>query len=454
MGTAALALLAALALTGTTQAAPAEINQRETREKAMAEYHDDFIAVAGPSAQAVQAEYRVPASVAAAQSILESGWGRSTLSVNDKNYFGFKCTGPTSPGPIAIGCHQYLTEECTPDCHTTTAYFRVYASMRDSFRDYGRLLSTYSVYAPAFNHLDDPDEFARKIAVRYATDPEYANKVISLMRTWNLYRFNLGSGSSLSGDGRSDVAAVLGDGRVKAWRNGAGFAPHPWDAEAIVGWDFTDDGLHFADLDGDGDEEIITVLADGRVKAWRHGGTFRDNPWDGAQAVIGNGFGNDTVHFADLDGDRKAEIITVLADGDVKAWHNGGGFVDYPWSGLDAIIGTGFTNENLHFADLDGDRKAEIITVLPSGEVKAWHNGSGFAYYPWDGREAIIGMGFTNDTAHFADLDGDGRSDIVTVLADGQVKAWHNGAGFAYYPWDGREAIIGMGFTNSGLHLV
>jgi hypothetical protein len=69
---------------------------------------------------------------------------------------------------------------------------------------------------------------------------------------------------------------------------------------------------------------------------------------------------------------------------------------------------------------------------------------------PWDG-EAIIGLGFTPDNLHFADLDGDGRSDIVAVMPNGDVKAWHNGHGFAHMPWDG-EAIIGLGFTPNNLH--
>ena len=53
-------------------------------------------------------------------------------------------------------------------------------------------------------------------------------------------------GSSLSGDGKADIAAVLPSGEVKAWRNGAGFAAMPWDADAIIATGFTNDNLHFA----------------------------------------------------------------------------------------------------------------------------------------------------------------------------------------------------------------
>jgi flagellum-specific peptidoglycan hydrolase FlgJ len=84
-------------VTGTAYAAPPEAeSQQENRDSALntmvaAGLQDDYVNVAGPAAQAVQAEFRIPASVTTAQSILESDWGRSSLSANDKNYFGVKC---------------------------------------------------------------------------------------------------------------------------------------------------------------------------------------------------------------------------------------------------------------------------------------------------------------------------------------------------------------------------
>src|SRR3954452_17594538 len=69
--------------------------QQQSRDAAMADaartgeqdFRDDFLNLAGPAAQVVTAEFSVPAAVAIAQGILESNWGRSTLTVNDRNYF-------------------------------------------------------------------------------------------------------------------------------------------------------------------------------------------------------------------------------------------------------------------------------------------------------------------------------------------------------------------------------
>jgi flagellar protein FlgJ len=150
-----------------------------------------FLAAAAGPAQASQREFRVPASVTLAQAILESGWGRSGLSLNDRNYFGMKCFG--NPGPIAASCHDYLTQECSgTTCTTITDSFRVYRSATDSFRDHGRQLASLSRYAAAFAYTNDPNRFAAEIHKGgYATDPEYTNKLVRLMTQYNLYQYDV-----------------------------------------------------------------------------------------------------------------------------------------------------------------------------------------------------------------------------------------------------------------------
>jgi flagellar protein FlgJ len=152
-----------------------------------------FLAAAAGPAQASQREFKVPASVTLAQAILESGWGRSKLSANDKNYFGMKCFG--NPGTIAVSCHDYQTTECnavTMTCWQEVDSFRVYNSPTDSFRDHGRQLATLTRYAAAFNYQRDPNQFAAEVhKAGYATDPAYTTKLVNLMTTYNLYQYDL-----------------------------------------------------------------------------------------------------------------------------------------------------------------------------------------------------------------------------------------------------------------------
>ncbi|WP_018353067.1 sporangiospore maturation cell wall hydrolase GsmA [Longispora albida] len=150
-----------------------------------------FIGSAVEPARSSRATYGVPVSVTIAQAILESGWGGSDLARKDHNLFGIKCFG--WPGPIAVKCASYRTSECKGTrCYRTTAQFRSYRSEADSFADHGRFLRVNDRYAGAFRHTGNPDEFARAIArAGYATDPQYAQKIVNVMKANNLYQYDV-----------------------------------------------------------------------------------------------------------------------------------------------------------------------------------------------------------------------------------------------------------------------
>ncbi|MGX6603846.1 sporangiospore maturation cell wall hydrolase GsmA [Micromonosporaceae bacterium Da 78-11] len=152
-----------------------------------------FLAAAIPGAQAGWRQYGVPASVTIAQAILESGWGRSSLSATDRNYFGIKCQNG-SYGTIANGCHVYRTDECTKagNCFSTTGAFRTYASMSHSFRDHGNFLKVNSRYKPAFTYTKDANKFIWQVwKAGYATDPNYYTKITTLMASQKLYQYDI-----------------------------------------------------------------------------------------------------------------------------------------------------------------------------------------------------------------------------------------------------------------------
>ena len=153
-----------------------------------------YITSVAPHAQREASQYGVPASVAIAQSVLESGWGASTLTTQAKNYFGIKCPSNGDPAaagsPYVSGCLAKPSYEY-PGPVLITSYFRTYASAQNSFLDHGYLLSTRTRYAAAFRYTTNPDQFVREVAAAgYATDPSYADLVVSIMKSYNLYRFD------------------------------------------------------------------------------------------------------------------------------------------------------------------------------------------------------------------------------------------------------------------------
>ncbi|MGV8846858.1 glucosaminidase domain-containing protein [Tessaracoccus sp.] len=151
-----------------------------------------FVATTAAWAQAEEREYGVPASVAMAQAILESGWGESSLTKNAKNWFGIKCSSTASKwqtGCLAVSTKEY---DSAGNLYTTTAQFRKYATDQNSFIDHGLFLKSPARYAKAFKYTNNPDRFIVEVHLGgYATDPQYANKVIDLMVKYNLYQYNV-----------------------------------------------------------------------------------------------------------------------------------------------------------------------------------------------------------------------------------------------------------------------
>ena len=96
--------------------------------------------------------------------------------------------------------------------------------------------------------------------------------------------------------------------------------------------------------------------------------------------------------------------------------------------------GVGIGRDNIIFADINGDRRADYLVVSrTTGSVQLWLNGGdpdesmpGEWYWFPQGMVAS-GVGTTGLGVDFTDLDGDGRAEYVDVHNyTSSVKAWLN----------------------------
>lgn len=141
------------------------------------------------------------ASVILAQAIQETGWGRSTLATQYNNFFGIKATGHTG-STVNMPTWEWIPDPTHPDGGfevTIRGEFRAYSSPEESFRDYANFLRNNPTrYRGAFiEHAPSPQHAIRNIhrgvhvgTGGYATDPEYADKVIRNIATYDLERLD------------------------------------------------------------------------------------------------------------------------------------------------------------------------------------------------------------------------------------------------------------------------
>ena len=155
-------------------------------------YHE-YIATYAPYAVQEMHAAGIPASITLAQGLLESGAGGSTLARTANNHFGIKChsswTGATAHRKDDDrNRHGQLIESC----------FRKYDDPAESYADHSEFLTSGQRYAGLF--LLRPDDYkgwARGLKkAGYATSKTYATKLIDLIETYELHRFDDPSGEA------------------------------------------------------------------------------------------------------------------------------------------------------------------------------------------------------------------------------------------------------------------
>lgn len=127
--------------------------------------------------------YKIPASITLAQGLFESGAGKSELTLRGNNHFGIKCNGWT-------GRKTYHDDDRSNEC------FRAYDSAYDSYEDHSRFLASNTRYRSLFNlSITDYKGWAKGLkAAGYATNPQYAHKLIEIIQLYKLYQYDNAKG--------------------------------------------------------------------------------------------------------------------------------------------------------------------------------------------------------------------------------------------------------------------
>jgi len=141
----------------------------------------------GYLAKELSQQTKIPAPLILAVAGLESGWGRSELAKSANNHFGIKakkewrgmsyCKNTLEYGNYYPD-QPYMAQQC----------FRKYFYIRESYQDFGSYIQSKHyyrqlLYYPSWNYRAWAEGMQRN---GYATDPEYAKKVLSMIWRYQL----------------------------------------------------------------------------------------------------------------------------------------------------------------------------------------------------------------------------------------------------------------------------
>lgn len=138
-----------------------------------------FVARFLPEAQAAAAQLGIEPRLLLAQAALETGWGSALESPGTpaNNLFGIKADA----GWRGARAAHWTMEQGSAGLERRREEFRAYGSSAASFADYVDLIGGSPRYAPAVARAGDPEAYARAVTeAGYATDPQYADKWLSI----------------------------------------------------------------------------------------------------------------------------------------------------------------------------------------------------------------------------------------------------------------------------------
>ncbi len=124
----------------------------------------------------------MPANYMLGQAALETGWGRREIKgsdgTNSHNLFGIKATGGWKGKVVETTTTEYINGVK----QKRVEKFRAYDSYAESFKDFANLIQNNPRYKHVMENVDSIRGYARALQnAGYATDPNYANKLASVI---------------------------------------------------------------------------------------------------------------------------------------------------------------------------------------------------------------------------------------------------------------------------------
>lgn len=279
------------------------------------------------------------------------------------------------------------------------------------------------------------EDYSLTIIPPRATDPQFSSTQ-NIAPGPNPYQV---FAADLDSDGHMDLLSAFdgtttGDAKIVWYRN---LGDGTFDAEQVLQTGTRLRAVEAADLDGDGDLDVVTGTLNSEL-------FWIENLGSGSFAsaiLIDDEVPRYSLRTADMDGDGDVDVIVggvlVAPGGAVTSteirWYENNG--DGTFSGFHFVTDAGpSTISIVNVADIDGDGDVDVLTSGSSSDDVGWYENDGSGGF--SGTYQVIDSNIFLVNTALADLDGDGYVDVIvaagTVSGDGAQPG-----GFYWYQNNG-----------------
>jgi flagellar protein FlgJ len=151
---------------------------------------EDFVRQLHPYAEQAARELGVEPKAILAQAALETGWGKSLIKNSNGshsfNLFNIKADKSWQGKQAQVPTLEYEQGVAKK----TSAGFRSYSSFQESFKDYVQFIKSNPRYGDALKQAGSSENYLRELQqAGYATDPKYADKIMSIYHSEAISEF-------------------------------------------------------------------------------------------------------------------------------------------------------------------------------------------------------------------------------------------------------------------------
>ncbi|MDC8004809.1 T9SS type A sorting domain-containing protein [Aureisphaera galaxeae] len=238
----------------------------------------------------------------------------------------------------------------------------------------------------------------------------------------------------LDDDGDLDVmSASFEDDKIAWYENLNGLGD--FGNEQVISLNADGAGSVFsADMDGDGDNDVISASMNDNKVAWYRNldglGTF------GEEQIITSTLNEAIAVFvADLDGDGDMDVLSASYLNNKVVWFQN---TDSEGTFGEEIIISVHTDApwNVHAADIDGDGDNDVISTSFDDSKVVWYENEGDGVFSSEISISDPGNVVSPTQAITVDMDGDGDLDVVASDASaGGMEWWENTNGQGDFEW-------------------
>ncbi len=227
--------------------------------------------------------------------------------------------------------------------------------------------------------------------------------------------------ADINGDGNVDIVVAFSYEYKIAWYENTLGNGDFGDQKIISNYAGNITTVFTADIDGDGDIDVLASAGCHSEIIW-YENTDGEGSFGNRQIITSDAQYASCVYAADIDADGDIDVISASRDDDKIAWYQNDGNGNF---GAQLIIST--TNDgggSVYAADLDGDGDVDVLSGAYWGDKIAWYeNIDGNGNFS---EEKIISDLVDGVTSVFAiDLDGDVDMDVLSTSYNDNKIAWY-----------------------------